>query len=189
MDEFVKDLIEDHLYLANIIAHKYKNASNGLSFDDLVQEGRIGLITAVAYYDPMYGTKFSTYAGIWIKQCITDALTSKSRILRLPSHVVYNKFRIHKFVDQFLDINNFEPDAEMISRSLGIDRHLVIQVLELQTDKCGLSELDFEDQEQEDMLEAVEYDDNFAFVIKGIKRLSSKEQMVLALKFGLMSKV
>lgn len=189
MDAFVEDLIEDHLYLANIIAHKYKHASNGLDFKDLVQEGRIGLITAVAYYDPMYGTKFSTYASIWIKQCITDALTSKSRVLRLPSHVVYNKFRIHKFTDQFLSINNFEPDAELISKALSIDRHLVIQILDLQTDKCGLSELDFEDQDQEDMLEVVENDDNFDFVIKGIKRLSKKEQMVLALKFGLMSKV
>ena len=189
MDAFVEDLIEDHLYLANIIAHRYKHASNGLDFNDLVQEGRIGLMTAVDYFDPAYGTKFSTYAGIWIKQCITDALTSKSRILRLPSHIVYNKFRIHKFTDQFMDANNFEPDAEMIAKALSIDRHLVIQILDLQTDKCGLSELEFEDDNQEEMLEVVEHDDNFDFVIKGIKRLSIKEQMVLALKFGLMSKV
>ncbi len=189
MDGFVEDLIEEHMYLVNIIAHRYKNASNGLGFNDLVQEGSIGLITAVDYYDPTYGTKFSSYAGIWIKQSMTDALTSKSRVLRLPSHIVYNKFRIQKFKDQFLATNNFEPDVDMISKSLVIDRHLVIQILDLQTDKCGLTELDFEDQNSEDMLEVVEQDDNFDFVIKGMKRLSTKEQIVLALKFNLMSKI
>jgi len=189
VDPFINDLVEDYLYLVKIIANKYRKTSKGLDFQDLIQEGSIGLLNAIEHYDPSYGTKFSTYAGFWIKQAITYALTSRSRVLKLPSHIVYNRFKVYKFIEDFAKIHDFIPDANLIAKELGMNKHLIIQVLELQTDKCGLTELDHIDHNTEDTLEIVEQEDNFDFVIRGLKKLSPKEKLVIALKFNLMAKI
>src|SRR5256885_121478 len=57
------------------------------SFEDLVQEGVIGLMAAIARYDPEKGYRFSTYATHWIRQAIGRAIDNHSRLIRLPSHV------------------------------------------------------------------------------------------------------
>jgi RNA polymerase primary sigma factor len=59
-----------------------------LELDDLVGEGNVGLIRAVENFDPRFGTRFSTYAGYWIKQAIRQALSSKTATIRLPVHMV-----------------------------------------------------------------------------------------------------
>ena len=59
----------------------------GLSFDDRIQEGNIGLIKAVQMYDYRKGNKFSTYATWWIKQAISRAAADQGRVIRLPVHV------------------------------------------------------------------------------------------------------
>jgi len=68
------------------IASQY--TGRGLSLEDLVGEGNLGLIRAAAEYDPEFGTRFSTYSAYWIKQSIRLALTNTSSMIRLPSHMV-----------------------------------------------------------------------------------------------------
>lgn len=68
------------------IANQY--AGRGLSLEDLVGEGNLGLIRAAQEYDPEFGTRFSTYSAYWIKQSIRLALTNTSSMIRLPSHIV-----------------------------------------------------------------------------------------------------
>ena len=66
------------------IAKRYQG--KGLDFDDLVQEGYIGLIKAEKGYKPDKGTKFSTYATYWIKQSIIRAIENTGSLVRVPSH-------------------------------------------------------------------------------------------------------
>ncbi len=68
------------------IASQY--TGRGLSLEDLVGEGNLGLIRAAEEYDPEFGTRFSTYSAYWIKQSIRLALTNTSSMIRLPSHMV-----------------------------------------------------------------------------------------------------
>lgn len=86
-----EQLVHSHLRLVVRIAHHY--AGFGLPLADLVSEGNIGLIRAAELYDPKFGTKFSTYASVWIKQRMHRAITSQARAVRIP---VWRSQRLRK---------------------------------------------------------------------------------------------
>ena len=92
-----EQLVMSHLRLVVRLAFDY--AGLGLPVADLISEGSLGLMRATALFDPAFGTRFSTYATVWIKKHIRCALTRLSRLVRLPPRVVQGAARVKSAED------------------------------------------------------------------------------------------
>lgn len=111
-------IAEANLKLVIYVAKKYLN--HGLSMDDLIQEGNLGLIKAIEKYEPDLGYQFSTYAYWWIRQSITRAIQMNGKLIRLPVYLDEKLRTMKKEIFRFEDEFKREPTDEELGERLGI---------------------------------------------------------------------
>lgn len=195
------DYARNQLVAANlrlvVMAVKHYSQNTTLSFEDLIQEGNMGLIRATKDFNPELGWRFSTYAMYWIKQAISRAILNHSRTIRLPVHILELQSKYKKAYNILRDELNREATTEEIAQYLNIDIKKIKEIENIIKDPVSLNTT-LSDDESEGTLEDLVADPNVekpddkidneyrANAIKQIlETLDEKEQDILISRFGL----
>jgi RNA polymerase primary sigma factor len=116
-----------NLRLAVSIARDYMGL--GLTLDDLVSEGSIGLMKAATKFDPIHRVRFATYASFWVRHTILRALYSQNRVIRLPAHVVARLLKVKQVLERMTAELGREPQREELAAETGLRTAQITELL------------------------------------------------------------
>ena len=123
-------LINSNLRFVVSVAKKFKG--QGMPLEDLINEGNIGLMTAVDKFEPEKGYHFISYAVWWVRQAILKALAEQSRPVRLPLNRSNELIQIVRAKNELLKSGeNSDPSAEDIAEKTGLERNLVKSLMDI----------------------------------------------------------
>ena len=196
-DKAARDrIINANLRFVVSVAKKFRG--NGLPLSDLIDEGNIGLITALDKFEPEKGYHFISYAVWWIRQSIMKAISEKSRAVRLPLNRSNELIQIQKAQKNLMhEMEKTAPTAEEIADLTGLDRKLVDDLLSISQDivsfdspvkKDDESDSTFGDfiEDEADGPETQVIDSSLKDEVQGILSvLTDKERAIIIKRFGL----
>jgi len=192
-----EQLVRSNLRLVVNIAKRY--GGRGMSLGDLIEEGNLGLIRAVDYFDPDRGTRFSTYAAWWIKQSIKRALLENVQPVHVPTYMValINQWRhtaaeLESRLGRAVDVEEMAEVMHLPLRKATII-HRIVEVLSSAGDAGG-----GDGTEDDQLLEATLVDRNTgrpedsmvaeeeqAKALRLLDAIDPREAQVLRLHYGL----
>ena len=150
-------LLRQHIAFVIRVAMEFRG--RGVPFEDLINEGCVGLLKAIRRFDPVNGARFMTYASFWIRKAILDALSDQTRTVRVPRYQREQKHPIPK------ELRLDEPVASENGRTFGEG------LADPRTPHAGASMIERE---------------TLARLRDEVRRLSARERAVLASRFGLL---
>ncbi len=132
------NIVENGMFLVKKIAGNI-SAQSGISNEDLVQVGSIGLIKAIEFFNPDKNTRFKTYASYFIRGEIKHYLRDKASIIKAPRELQELVFKISTAVKQLKEDGFEDPTEEQIAEAVGVSVKKIHEVMELELCKSTLS--------------------------------------------------
>jgi len=185
-----------NLRLAVSIARDYTGL--GLTLEDLVSEGSVGLMKAAAKFDPYHRVRFATYASFWVRHTILRALYNQSRLVRLPAHVVTRLLKVKQVLERMTEELGREPNQAELAAETGLRTN---QIADLMAASAMPLSLHAPHGEENDTLEdfiadeqavnpALRQEDNdqsqeLHRLLKSRLFLTKREQIILTTHFGI----
>ena len=187
--------IESNLKLVISIANKYR--SNVLTFQDLIQEGNIGLMEAIIRYNPDLGFRFSTYASHWIRRSINQAIKSQTRAVYIPDYMHDYMKKINHIKEELYKKKGREATIDEISEILNVENRIVDRCEQLMEAHVSLNSPVNEDDElgeitavSSETVEDIAMDNFLSSELMSamdIAKLSNREKEILKCRFGFYS--
>lgn len=190
----LNELIESNLSFVVKVASEYRNL--GLPFEDLLNEGNVGLIEAAHRYDAGKGTKFITYAIWWIRKSILKALSEHSNLVRVPTYQMKKVREIRDAEKSLRRTLGRRPRRDEISERLDRSLSKVDQVLQFTLREMSLDDKVGRDREtpisdylvdvaavgpEEDLVKR----EANSMVTEAMSQLSDQERLVIRHRFGI----
>ena len=189
----LQELVKRNLKYVITVANKYRGC--GLSLQDLIEEGNIGLIQAAKRFDPGRHVKFITYAVWWIRQAILHALAEQSGTVKLPVKQVGKIFKIDRKQNDLTQILEREPTRDEVARDLGYQVEEIESIMRAYRTHVSL-DTPLRESDSTPYLELLEnpntipYDDQImketlkARIEKLLDDLPERESLILRMRFG-----
>lgn len=190
----LNELVESNLSFVVKVASEYRNL--GLPFEDLLNEGNIGLIEAAHRYDASKGTKFITYAIWWIRKSILKALSEHSNLVRVPNYQMKKVREIRDAENSLRRSLGRAPERAEISQRLSRSVNKIDQVLQFTLREVSLDDKVGKDRDkpisdylvdpastspEEDMIAR----ESNGLVGEAMTHLTEQERIVIGYRFGL----
>lgn len=190
-------MIESNLRFVVKIAKNYQN--QGLPLSDIINEGNLGLMTAIDKFDVEKGYHFISYAVWWIRQSIVKSINEKSRAVRLPLNRTNELLQIQKAQKALMHANGEEPTVDEIAKETNLDSANVETLMSISRELVSLDAPVFTDNQTSSIGDYIESDNAQpdevvmnTLLIEDINEaldiLTPKEKDILEHRFGLNSK-
>ena len=191
-----KELIKSNLKLVIMIAKKVIQTSK-IPMQDLIQEGNIGLMTAVDKFNWRFGYRFATYAAWWIKQAMFKAISEQSHSVKIPVYIQETLSRYSKIKSEMENSGMNEIKPEDVAEKMNIESYKINNYLNAYKKTLSLegdiemqngSEvklIDILEDERSSASKETEYKSLKNDIVKILSTLKEREQKVITLRFGL----
>ncbi len=189
-------LINSNLRFVVSVAKQFQG--QGLPFEDLIDEGNIGLMVALDKYEPEKGYHFISYAVWWIRQSIMKAINEKSRAVRLPLNRANELVQIQKAQKKLMVANDGEVSLEELGKETGLDTELIKDLLAINREMISLDApiMNKGEESTSKVVDSIEYEgmspeestlegELKKDIETALSTLSEKERKVIIRRFGL----
>ncbi len=196
LEEYRQQIVTRNLRLVVSIVQHHRRSD--IQTADIIQEGNLGLIRAFDTFDYKLGYRFSTYATWWIKQAVTRAISSQSRIIRLPAHMIAAIVKIGKTEQAFLQRNGKMPTDDELADELEMPRERISAIKKMSRQTVSLQAPMNMDEQENSQLKNFLTDNSSETTLhqmtsehlmirlkKAIETLNEREQLIIRMRYGL----